>query len=198
VTDRPRARGEAPPGDRVNARQLAELLGVRPNAISAAKKAGRIHVGPDGLYDAEAAMAEFRGSRARAPGPGRGHVGGEQGSEAILPCPTCGNLRDLQYWKTKREREAYLAARLDRLELQGRLVRREDAERAQAAIGSMMRAFLESIGPDLRDELAAEDSPARCGELVATAIRVALERAAEQIGKVDDEGFDEVDDDLDP
>lgn len=198
MTDTPRGRGAAT-GDRVNARQLAELLGVKPNAISAAKKAGRIHVGPDGLYDVATAMAEFRGSRARAPGPGRGHQSeGQESGGAILPCPACGTLRDLQYWKTKREREAYLAARLDRLELQGRLIRRDDAERAQAAIGSMMRAFLESIGPDLRDELAAEDSAARCGELVSTAIRVALERAAEQIGKVDEDALEELDDDLDP
>ena len=181
---------EAAVVDRVNAKQLAEMLGVKPNAVAAAKKAGRIHCDPDGLYDAEIAIRDFNGSRQREPGPGRGHTFETPEEEAVFgatSCPTCGEIRNLQYWKTRAAREDFYTKRLQRQTVQGKLIDRTAAEDAQAALGAIMRTFLEGIGPSLRDDLAASDDPGECGELVAKAIRDALDRAANHVEEEADE-----------
>lgn len=102
-------------------------------------------------------------------------------------CPICGTVRDLSYWKTRREKESFLKTRLERYKLQGSLITRSVAEEKVANLGAMMRQLLESIGGDLRDELAAETDPRRCGDLVDDAIRSALTDASERLGHEADE-----------
>lgn len=151
----------------ITAAELARRLGVKPHAIAAAKRVGRVTPNSMGLYHAVEAMEAFRSSSTHPPGPGRGHKTPTSSSGV-----KSGSKAD---WSAKRERESYLKLRLDRLALQGVLVRRDAMEHELASLALLVRDRLRGIGARLRDQLAAESNPRVCGELVDRSIDEILE-----------------------
>lgn len=83
--------------------------------------------------------------------------------------------KDRVDWDTALKRENAKKAKLQRLEIQGQLVRRDAAEREAAEASTLVRDRLRNIGKRLRDRLAAESSARVCGELVDREIDQALE-----------------------
>lgn len=190
---------ESPPA-RGNATELARRLGVTQPAVAAAARTGRIKRDPDGLFDLEQAARDFERGRSHTAGPGRGKLGpmsAEPPARAPVSaddhCPTCGVVRDLQYWKTLSEREKYRKAKLERLELEGALVRRSVAEAKVADIQAMTRGLLEGVAAAVRDDLAAEGDARRCGDIVDAEIRLVLGQVAEQLAHESGEALDESD-----
>lgn len=186
--------GRAP--DRATTPELAAALGVTEGAIRAATKSGRIKKGPDGCYDREIAMRDFERSRSHPAGPGRGNTGPMVGGRAVPEtaedyCPTCGIVRDLQFWRTLSEREKYRSERLKRLELEGALVRRSVADATLADLAAITRSLLEGVAAQVRDDLAAETDPRKCGDIVDAEIRLALGQAAEQFAQASGESLDD-------
>lgn len=154
----------------ITAAELARRLGVKPHAIAAAKRVGRVTPNDEGLYHAAEAMDAFRSSSTHPPGPGRGHKA--QGSAASGSGVKSGSKAD---WAAKKERESFLKLRLDRLALQSVLVRRDAMEHELASLALLVRDRLRGVGARLRDQLAAESNPRVCGELVDKAIDEILE-----------------------
>jgi len=175
-----------PAPDRVTTVELAAHLGVTRQAIEAAAKAGRIKRGPDKRFDLEVSAEAWERTRSHPAGPGRGHVG-ETAKPVRVPrspdaedhCPVCGEVRDLMHWKTLATREDYRAKRIARRELEGALVRRDKAEAELAELAATTRGLLEKVGAAVRDDLAAETDPRRCGDIVDKEIRLVLQQAAE-------------------
>lgn len=157
----------------ITAAELARRLGVKPHAIAAAKRVGRVTPNDEGLYHAAEAMEAFRSSSTHPPGPGRGHKAppGDKAAGAGSGVKS-GSKAD---WAAKKERESFLKLRLDRLALQGVLVRRDAMEHELASLALLVRDRLRGIGARLRDQLAAESNPRVCGELVDKAIDEILE-----------------------
>ena len=144
---------------------FGQMVGVSARAVD---KAGpeRVVRFPDGSIDAEASLAAWEERRQRAPGPGRGH--GREPGERVVD------------WKDKKEREAYLKLKLERKQLQGKLVPVADVVEERAAISALVRSRLDPIGKELAAALAAEIDPRRCGDMVDAAIRDALEALADE------------------
>lgn len=159
------ARSPRPKVEWITAAELARRLGVKPHAIAAAKRVGRVTPNDEGLYNAAEAMEAFRSSSTHPPGPGRGHKTPSSGVKV-------GSKAD---WSAKKERESFLKLRLDRLAAQKVLVRRDSMEHELASLALLVRDRLRGIGARLRDQLAAESNPRVCGELVDKAIDEILE-----------------------
>ncbi|MCA9643515.1 MAG: winged helix-turn-helix domain-containing protein [Myxococcales bacterium] len=175
------------PAERISGAELARRLGVSPGAVTYAIKAGRIKRGPDGKFDAATALRDYQRSQAKAPGPGRGHMvapSSASDDRAEDNCPSCGRIRDLQYWRTLSEREKYRTTRLGRLELEGTLIKRSVADETIAELGAITRGLLEGVAASIRDDLAAETDVRRCGDIVDGEIRLVLEQAAQQFAAI--------------
>ena len=128
----------------------------------------------------------------------------DSGDSADDNCPHCGRVRDLQFWRTLTEREKYRSSRIGRLELEGKLIRRELADETIAELGAITRSLLEAIPPSIRADLAAESNARKCGDIVGDAIRLVLQQVAEQFAglagsplAVEGEEFDEATPDVD-
>lgn len=143
---------------------FGQMVGVSARAVD---KAGpeRVVRFPDGSIDAEASLAAWEERRQGPAGPGRGR-GREPGGRVD--------------WKDKKEREAYLKLKLERKQLQGKLVPVADVVEERAAVSALVRSRLDPIGKELAAALAAEIDPRRCGDMVDAAIRDALEALADE------------------
>lgn len=125
--------------------------------------------GSDGKYDVAHATAEWVANRTRERSDGTG------GSPKIK--------REGKDWGAVLERERALKARIERRELQGALVRRDAVAREAAEFAVMVRDRLRNIPMRLRDKLAAEVDPRRCGEIVSAEIDKALDVLANWVVK---------------
>ena len=170
------------PEPRYTGVELAELCGVGRSAITEAKKVGRISIGDDGKYGADAVEA-FHASRSTTPGPGRMGLGGggKVDDEDGDPDP-----KVMLRWRIISEREKALKLRLERRAAQGKLVPIDIVESERAETGAKIRARLEGLAPLLCDKLAASSSPSECREMVAAEVRLALEELANRAEEVDD------------
>ncbi|MCC7540901.1 MAG: hypothetical protein IT379_32080 [Deltaproteobacteria bacterium] len=151
-------------GERVTGAELARRAGLTPAAISTARRRGRITRGKDKKYDAESSLVRLDESRTREPGPGRG------GKKAKEPSDTL----TLTHWKTVETREMARKRKLERLEIQGALVRRSVVEQTWASEAALIRDQLMQIGSRLAGRLAAETDPRVCGRLVDEEVLTAL------------------------
>lgn len=160
--------------------ELARLLEVSQQAVSANSRPGkRLHPHrreSDGLYDRDASLEAWDRTREQLP-----PVRAERAEKPATAdaCPHCGAKRDLLHWKTLATREEYRAKRLARRELQASLVERDRAEQLPAELAATTRSLLEKVGAAVRDDLAAESDPRRCGDIVNAEIRLVLEQAAQ-------------------
>ena len=165
---------------RGNGADLAKMLRVRPGAITAAEKTGRIKRGKDGLFDLEESAKQFVDGRRKKPGPGRKRRDIKDESSAPLkPSGEDDVVADddpqtLVHWQTRVAREQFLKRRLERRQLEGSLIRRDAVAREAAEFSVLVRDRLRNIPMRLRDRLAAETSPRVCGDLVAAEIDKAL------------------------
>lgn len=151
--------------------EVASALGVTERAVLKADPA-RVVLSGDG-YDLAKTRAAWEANRGRVGGPGRGKKA-EPEDDGEEPAP-----KSLTYWKTKRERESFLKCRLERQELQGKLVPIDVAESERADTSALIRTRLEGIAPKLADKLAACSSPRECRDMVAEEIRVVLDELAD-------------------
>lgn len=165
------------------AAEVAAALGVTARAVEKADPSRVVRCGVG--YDLAATRIAWEANRARAGGPGRGGRAEpspvEESAEEDAPVV----VKSLTYWKTKRERESFLKCRLERQELQGRLVPIDVAEAERAETSALIRTRLEGIAPKLADKLAVCSSPRECRDMVAEEIRVVLEELADAGGEVE-------------
>lgn len=155
----------------VTGSELGRRVGMTSQGITAAKKAGRITRGKNGKYPAEQSITALESSRAKRAGPGRG--GKKAGDDEDPP--------SLLTWKVKNEREQYLKRRLERLELQGALVRRSVVEHAVAEKAGMVRDQLLQLGQRIGPALAAESDARICASMVRAEIERALVALADLV-----------------
>lgn len=151
----------------VNGSELARRLEVSRNAVSKAKRDGRITPNADGLFDLAEATEAFLGSRSRDPAP--------RARADASPPKTAPKRAD---WSTLREREQYYKLRLERRELQGALVRRAVVEHEFAELGVLIRDRFRALGKRLRDRLAAETNARKIGELIEAEVDAILRELA--------------------
>lgn len=156
---------------RVTEDELAALTGRTVRTIRRHADKATIVRGPDGLYDRELAVTALAGV----------------GHDPRPKKPAAGEPD----WKLVLAREQALKARLERQLLQGKLILRSAAEEADAELAALLRSHLDGIGGDLQDELAAEDDPRKCKDLVDNAIRAALNAAADTEDALEDAEGDE-------
>ena len=152
--------------ERVTGAELARRLGVAQPQITKAVAKGRIVRGDDGLFDAEESIEAFASSSTRPP------ESASAAAQAVRRSPT--EAKTKHDWSVAKEREQYLKLRLERRELQGSLVKREVVEHEFAELATMVRDRFRGIGKRLRDQLAAEVDPRRCGELVEAEVDATL------------------------
>lgn len=167
------------PAQLVTGSELARHLNVSPQAVTKARKAGRLST-IDGRYDLAVAMIQWDANRQRrrndqpvqppAAGGGRGEASSPGGAGA-------------EYWdaKTRRETAEASIAELKEAELRGDLVRRAVVEREFASRLVALRESLEVLADRLSAQVAAEADAGRCRQLLRDEHRLALAAFVERI-----------------
>ena len=168
------------PKERVTQAELARELGVTPQAVHKAVRAGRLTPGPDGKFDLYSAMAAFRAS-----GGGHGaHTGrfggrrpaefGQDGGSNGVADGTAGASEG--YYRGRAVRETYRAkmARIEFERATGLLVAAAEVRRATFEAFRAVRDALEAIPERLNARLAAESDPAVAREILRAELRKVL------------------------
>lgn len=158
---------------RLTVAEFARLEGLTPRAVTAWVERGVVELDAEKRLDAVAARAAIAGARVGTPGPGRGRRQPDDGSSASGP-QASATTKTLVHWKTLETREMYRKRKLERLELQNALVRRDAVENEHATLAAIVRDQLRQIGPRLGPALAAESDARKCRDMVVAAIDKAL------------------------
>jgi hypothetical protein len=166
-------------------RGYARHRGVSLKAVQKAVQAGRIRLTPEGKIDREEADRDWeRNTRAAArpvpvamPAPARPEP--ELQSSAPPRSEAPGGA--LEYARARAVRETY-EARLARLKYEEKLRKLLNADEVEVAAFNRFRGFRDrmlNIPDQLAPVLAAETDPRRVHELLAAAIRQALQESAD-------------------
>lgn len=150
--------------------QLADEWGKSLRQVRNREAQGVVVRGPDGLFDLTVSLTALR---AASNGGGRPRNGAGTSPEK--------RAADGVDWSLALKREQARKAKIERLELQGRLVRRGTVERTWAEQATMVRDQLLQLGPRLAGRLAAETDPRVCSQLVTDEVTVALRALADEV-----------------
>ena len=168
---------QEPQSGLVNGVQLAAILGTTPQAVHFAWKAGRISRVAGKLYDAASARRDWAANTNES--KPRNRVSGNPKTGRAPMSPTGGNggaPTDFSVSHAQREAELATLARLEREEVEGRLVDAADVEAAIFDSFRTARDALLALADDVCIEVAAESDPAECRRLIlAKATRIAAE-----------------------
>lgn len=161
------ARSPTKERERDTAAGMCRRVSCTPSAWSQKVKTGILSPpGPDGKYDVIDSTAEWVSNRTRERADGNG------GARKLKPKgDDSGRPKD---WAAVLEKERAMKARLERRELQDKVVRRDAVEREAAEFAVMVRDRLRNVPMRVRDKVAAETSPRVCGEIIAAEIDKAL------------------------
>lgn len=150
---------------RLTEQELADAAGRSVRTIRRHEERGTIVRGKDGCFDRHESL------RALAAAPAGGPAPKKLSTEADGEAPKRQKLID---WNERLKREQARKARLERLELQGKLVRRSAVEATWAEQATQVRDQLLQLGPRMADRLAAESDPRVCSRLVSDEVETAL------------------------
>lgn len=148
---------------RVTAEELAAACNVTPRTVTRHEHRGTIARGPDGLFDVTVASAAIRAAPA--------------GGRPRKAAPSDDGVSQVN-WAEVLKREQAKKARLERMELQGRLVLRSAVEAMYAEAATLARDQLMQLGPRLAGRLAAESDPRECSRIVSDEVTLALRSLA--------------------
>lgn len=160
---------------RVNGRQLAAELGVRPSAITDFKKRGVIEVGQDGLFDLELTKLAIA-ARVRPFGKTAAKVNAQKAA-AVPPDPTAFTY---QTARATREQEEAQTARIKRMQLERRLI---DKEATLAAVFTAFRTLRDQVMPvgrRLAGRLASMTEAREIQQAIDDELRLVLRQFAEK------------------
>lgn len=156
----------------MNEDELAEAADKTRRTIRRRTEQGVIVKGPDGLYDLGLALEQLRNA---ATGAGRPRKADGDESDDGKPSQ---KRRERIDWNEKLKREQARKARLERMELQGALVRRSSVASTWAEQATQVRDQLMHLGPRMADRLAAESDPRVCSQIVLDEVVSALRALA--------------------
>lgn len=170
------ARGQPNKHARLTEQELADASGKSVRLIRLREDEGAIMRGPDGLFDRTLALtalaARKQGGRPR-----------KDGAKSVEPTGSPKPKKTRADWLEQLDREKAIKAKLERLEIQGALVRRSAAEHDVAEKAGMVRDQLLQIGQRLGPALAAESSARKCADMVRAEIERALVAIADLAGE---------------
>ena len=146
-----------------NGVELAELLGVTPQAVSKAVKSGRITRAENGKFDLDAAAIQYRlhtdphqQKRALA----QNHFHAEQPA-ARIEQGAAPSGDDVSTIRRRRELAEARLAEITLQEREGALVKREEVERDGRRLASAIVQQLQSIPDRIAAEFGADDEQRR-------------------------------------
>ena len=176
---------------RVGEVELAKALGRNRMAIRAAKRAGRITEGPDGLYDLESAVEEFnltthheKGHNNRSGSAGSVKQPAFTGQLPDIPSPEIPlptETKSTAYAKARAGTQIYEAL-LKKLRYEERarnLTPTGDVENARFTEFRMLREACFNIPSRVSALLAGESDVARCQQLLEAELRIVFDAYAE-------------------
>ncbi|MGE0675058.1 MAG: hypothetical protein AB7O64_18600 [Methylibium sp.] len=181
MTTRPPKRATA--ARRIKGAELARELGVRPQAIYALIKAGKVQRDADGLIDVAKAKAQIA-QRVRAFGKTAAAVGAEaQPATAGLAGPATTTTKDvLSYQRSRamREEEEAQLVRIKRLKEQRRLIDREATLAAVFTAFRTLRDQMMPVGRRLAGRLATMTDARDIQQAIDDELRLVLRQFAEK------------------
>lgn len=181
MTTRPPKRATA--ARRIKGAELARELGVRPQAIYALIKAGKVQRDADGLIDVAKAKAQIA-QRVRAFGKTAAAVGAEaQPATAGLAGPATTTTKDvLSYQRSRamREEEEAQLVRIKRLKEQRRLIDREATLAAVFTAFRTLRDQVMPVGRRLAGRLATMTDARDIQQAIDDELRLVLRQFAEK------------------
>lgn len=167
-------------------KQFAEHLGVRPSYITKLGKAGRLVFTDDGrqvlVQESIRRIEESRDpNRQDVVDRWREARGGEAQPAQDVPVPG----QRVTHSEAKASKEFYLAenARLDYEERCGRLLERDAVRLVAADAAATLRAYLESLPPQLAPQLVNSDEE-RIQALLAEHMEVALTEMTQKLASI--------------
>jgi hypothetical protein len=182
---------------------LARLLGVKPQAVTALRHAGRLVLTPDGkrvqldetqqrlraTADPSKAGVVARHAATRQANAGDGE--GKPAAFAPLSSDEANTADDeplastgYQHWRERNERAKALAGERDNLIAEGKLMDAGEVVAAVAAATTQLRARLEGLPNVLGPQLAAINDEGQARAVLAEAIEHALEETARQFSNL--------------
>jgi hypothetical protein len=168
------------PKERVTQAELARELGVSPQAVHKAVRAGRLTRGSDGKFDLHSALAAFRGNGG-GHGAHTGRFGGRRPFE-FRPDEGSNGTGEVAvgasegYYRGRAVRETYRAkmARIEFERATGLLVGAAEVRRATFEAFRAVRDALDAIPERVDARLAAESDPAVVREILRAELRKVL------------------------
>lgn len=142
---------------RVTETELAAESGKSVRWIRLRESQGVIARSADGTFDRHLALTAILAHATGAGRPPKSRAAADPGE---------GAARKPVDWTTALKREQARKAKIERQELQGRLIRRSLVEATWAEQATMVRDQLLQLGPRLAGRLASETDPRVCSQLV--------------------------------
>lgn len=181
---------------------FARQLGVKPQAVTALRHAGRLVLTPDGkrvlvletqqrlaaTADPSKAGVVARHAAARQATAGEGAaqptIGADDAADDLAAAST-----GYQHWRERNERAKALAGERDNLIAEGKLMDAAEVASAVASATTQLRTRLESLPDVLGPQLAAIHDEGQARAVLAEAIEHALEETARKFSSIAKQGL---------